>query len=248
MSATISLAASSAPATASSSARAGVETVVVEPPLRRFRRWGELALLFAVGPAALSLGPRWLVLPAILTGGGICLAVLLRDPTFPRRRLLEARAARRGLARVLLRTVAVCTGILLVALIARGPQGLFLLPRTRPGLWLAVLLLYPLLSAYPQEIIFRTFFFHRYGELFSRPAMAIAANAVLFGWAHVMVHNLTAVLLTIAGGLLFASSYHRYRSTLLVAIEHALYGDFVFSAGIRGMFVNGVGLLSRVIH
>jgi membrane protease YdiL (CAAX protease family) len=78
--------------------------------------------------------------------------------------------------------------------------------------------------------------------------MAIAANAVLFGWAHVIVHNLTAMLLTTAGGLLFASSYQKSRSTLLVAVEHALYGDFVFSVGIGGMFVNGVGLLSRVIR
>jgi membrane protease YdiL (CAAX protease family) len=55
------------------------------------------------------------------------------------------------------------------------------------------------------------------------------------------------MLLTTVGGLLFAYTYQRYRSTLLVAAEHALYGDFVFSVGIGGMFVNGVRLLSKVV-
>ena len=114
-------------------------------------------------------------------------------------------------------------------------------------MWAAVCLLYPLLSVYPQEIMFRTFFFHRYSDLFRRPSVAIAVNAVLFGWAHVIVHNTMAMLLTTVGGLLFASSYARSRSTLLVAVEHALYGDFVFSVGIGGMFVNGVRLLSKAL-
>jgi membrane protease YdiL (CAAX protease family) len=56
------------------------------------------------------------------------------------------------------------------------------------------------------------------------------------------------MLLTTAGGLLFAFTYLRSRSTLLVAAEHALYGDFVFTVGIGGMFVNGVRLLSKLIR
>ena len=211
------------------------------------RRWAELILLFVVAPGLVSLGPRWWILPAILGGGLVCLVVLLADPAFPRRQLWDARGARRGLAGLALRTVGVCTGVFLVALIQRGPQGLFLFPRARPAVWLLVLVLYPLFSAYPQELMFRTFFFHRYGALFRRPSSLIAVNAVLFGWAHVIVHNLTAVLLTALGGLLFAYTYHRSRSTLLVAAEHALYGDFVFSVGIGGMFVNGVRLLSKVL-
>jgi hypothetical protein len=222
-------------------------TAAQQRPPQQLRRWGEIVLFFAIAPGALSFGPRWLVLPAILTGGLVCLALLLADPTFSRRRLFDAQAARRGLARVLARSVVVGIGILIVALIVRGPAGLFTFPRSRPAVWAAVCLLYPLLSVYPQEIMFRTFFFHRYSELFRRPALAIVANAVLFGWAHVIVHNFMAVVLTTVGGLLFASSYNRSRSTLLVAIEHALYGDLVFSIGIGGMFVNGVRLLSKAL-
>lgn len=213
----------------------------------RRRRWIELGLLFVVAPWLISLGPRWWILPAILGGGIVCLLLLLADPAFDRRRLLDARAARRGLGGLLLRTAAVWTGVLLVALIQRGPEGLFLVPRARPGLWLMVLVLYPIFSAYPQEIMFRAFFFHRYAGLFRRPATMIAANALLFGWAHIIVHSVTAMLLTTLGGLIFAAIYHRHRSTLLVGVEHALYGDFVFTVGIGGMFVNGVRLLSKVV-
>jgi membrane protease YdiL (CAAX protease family) len=211
------------------------------------RRWAELVLLFGLMPLVLSRGPRWAVLPTILAGGTLCLVLLLFDHSFQRRRLWDAAGARRGWMGLLVRTVAVWTGILVFALVQRGVSGLFLFPRARPGIWLGVVILYPVFSVYPQEIMYRTFFFHRYAGLFRTPAAMIAANALLFGWAHILVHNLTAMFLTALGGLLFAYTYHRYRSTLLVAAEHALYGDFVFSVGIGGMFVNGVRLLSKVV-
>jgi hypothetical protein len=37
-------------------------------------------------------------------------------------------------------------------------------------------------------------------------------------------------------GLVLASTYERWRSTLLVSLEHALYGDFAFSAGLGSLF------------
>jgi membrane protease YdiL (CAAX protease family) len=214
---------------------------------RHRRRWVELVLLFGLMPLLLSLGPRRGALPAILAGGVLCLGLLLTDRSFPRRRLWDAAGARGGWKGLLLRTVAVWIGILVFALIQRGPAGLFLFPRARPGIWLGVAILYPVFSVYPQEIMYRTFFFHRYAGLFRRPGALIAVNAVLFGWAHILVHNLTAMLLTTLGGLLFAYTYHRFRSTLLVAVEHALYGDFVFSVGIGGMFVTSTRLLSKVV-
>ena len=74
------------------------------------------------------------------------------------------------------------------------------------------------------------------------------ASGVFCGWAHVVAHNVTALLLATAGGLLFASTYERRRSTLLVAAEHALYGDFIFTIGLGGLFHNArrlVSLLAR---
>ncbi len=214
-------------------------------------RWLELFLLFVVGPLLISLGPRWLLLVVIMTGGSVCLMLLLADPTFQRAQLLDMGAVRRGLGQLLLRTVIVWTALLLFTLLTRGPGGLFLLLRTRPLIGVGVIVLYPILSVYPQELMYRTFFFHRYGGLFStssaRPATLIVTNAVLFGWSHIIVHNRIAILLATVGGLLFAWTYQRSRSTALVALEHALYGDFIFVVGVGGMFVNGVRLLSRII-
>lgn len=59
----------------------------------------------------------------------------------------------------------------------------------------------------------------------------VLASGVAFGWAHVVVHDATAMALATIGGVLFASTYERHRSTLLVALEHALYGDFVLTIG-----------------
>jgi hypothetical protein len=212
------------------------------------RRWVELVVLFVLAPLALSRCPRGWVLPGILLGGVVCLVALLRDRSFPRRALWDAPAARRGLAVVLARTALVWSGLLVFALVEHGRGGLFVFPRARPLVWAVVVVLYPIFSAYPQEVMYRTFFFHRYGDLFRRPMARICANAVVFGWAHVIVHNVTAMLLATVGGLLFASTYERSRSTLLVSAEHTLYGNFVFSVGLGGMFVTGVRLASAMIR
>jgi membrane protease YdiL (CAAX protease family) len=97
------------------------------------------------------------------------------------------------------------------------------------------MVLYPI-SAWAQEIAYRTFFFHRYGALFQRPAARVAASGLLFGWGHIAVNNLLAVGLASVAGFLFAWTYERSRSTLLVTLEHALYGDFVFSVGLGSLF------------
>lgn len=191
-------------------------------------------MLFTLGPGLVTLGPRWLVTAAILVSGVVCVLALVLDPTFRRRELADAGAARRGIGRVLLRTLIVWLFLLGVTAIAT-PDTLFAFPRARPGLWLMAMVLYPL-SAYAQEIVFRTFFFHRYGDLFVRPRTLVLASGLVFGWAHIVVNNLVAVPLAAVAGVLFASTYQRSRSTLLVTVEHALYGNFVFSVGLGSLF------------
>jgi membrane protease YdiL (CAAX protease family) len=219
----------------------------VRPAPRRWARTLELVAIFGVAPAVLALGPRGLVPLGIVTSGALSLIVLLRDATFPRRLLWNTLGARRGLRELAMRTVVVWTGLLIVTAV-RQPAHLFELPRTQPWSWLMVVILYPVLSAYSQELMFRTLFFHRFGTLFRRPASRVIASGVFFGWAHVVAHNVFALLLASAGGLLFASTYERRRSTLLVAAEHALYGDFIFTIGLGGLFHNArrlVSLLAR---
>jgi hypothetical protein len=196
-------------------------------------RRAELLLLFGVGPALLALGPRWMVSVGILAGGVLAAVALRLDRAFPRGQLWRG-APRSDVARVLARTALACAGVLaLTALVS--PRPLFVLPRERPVAWGLIMCLYPI-SAWAQELAYRTFFFHRYGALFVTARGRVLANAALFGWAHVSVNNWLAVGLTSVLGLLIASTYERTRSTWLVTLEHALYGDFVFTIGLGPLF------------
>jgi membrane protease YdiL (CAAX protease family) len=216
-------------------------------PVPRLQRCGELLLLYVAAPGAIalaSIGHRWIVLPSILAGSAVSCALLWFDESYDRRRLFDL--SRRRLGPLLLRTALILLA-LLVLLWAAGQVPSFRMPRERPLVWLGVLVLYPLLSALPQEVMYRVLFFHRYGDLFQTSAARIAASALLFGWAHVLVHNHIAMLLATAGGILLSITWHRSRSLLLVSVEHSLYGAFIFTAGVGGMFVNGVRLVSSVL-
>ncbi len=116
------------------------------------------------------------------------------------------------------------------------PQRLFEFSMQQPWLWLAVILLYPILSVIPQEVAFRRFFFYRYGKLFGQGSAALLVNALLFSYIHIVFDNVLAVLFTFIGGLLFAYTYTRSRSLLLVSIEHAVYGNAIYTFGLGTFF------------
>lgn len=112
---------------------------------------------------------------------------------------------------------------------------LFIVPRTKPMLFVSIVLVYSLLSVYPQELIFRTFFFQRYHDIFKTKAVAIICNALVFMLAHLFFNNMLVLLLTFLGGLIFAYTYTKTQSTLLVSIEHAIYGCWLFTVGMGEM-------------
>jgi membrane protease YdiL (CAAX protease family) len=123
-----------------------------------------------------------------------------------------------------------------LAVVARGGS-LLDFPRQRPGLWVVVLVLYPMLSAWPQELVYRTFFFHRYEALLGRRG-TIAASAFAFALLHVVYADPVAPLLALPAGLALGIAYARSGSLLAVALEHALYGTAVFTLGLgRAFFV-----------
>ena len=198
------------------------------------RRAIELVGLFGVLPGLLALGPRWVVSLGILASGLIAILALAFDPTYPRRELLRMRPVASELRPILLRAFVIALGLLILTAFT-APRSLFGFPRHRPVVWAIVMVLYPL-SAYAQEVVFRPFFFHRYGHLFSTPWRRILASGLVFGWAHIVVNNVLAMVLASIGGMLFASTYERSRSTMLVSMEHALYGDIAFTIGLGGVF------------
>jgi membrane protease YdiL (CAAX protease family) len=129
----------------------------------------------------------------------------------------------------------------LTAIVAwRAPDILFDLVRTRPRLWVLVMMFYPIVSVYPQEVIYRAFFFHRYAPLFPATTSRVVASAALFAFAHLSFpRRLVALSLSFVGGLLFGYHYAQSRSLLLASIEHALFGQLVFTVGLGRFFYHG---------
>lgn len=212
------------------------------PASFRYRRALEFAALFVLLPLVVAWQGetmrRWII-PQLLLITALCLVLLWRDPSFDRRRLLAwPHYWRPCLLRIAV--LLVVGGAAVLALAYWLPEvDPFLLPRERPILWLAILLLYPLLSALPQELIFRVFIFHRYRVLFPGRWALPVMSAAVFALAHLVLGNWMALLLSLAGGLLFAYTYARTRSLGLVTLEHGLWGDWIFTLGMGRYFYGG---------
>lgn len=101
--------------------------------------------------------------------------------------------------------------------------------------WILFCFIYSVFSVYPQELIYRTFFFKRYKDLFKNPKLFILVNAALFSLAHLFFANALVMLLTFIGGIAFALTFNKTKSTLLVSIEHAIYGSWLFTVGMGEM-------------
>src|ERR1043165_5125777 len=175
--------------------------------------------------------PKTGLIPSIVCFGLLCLTLLLRDPAFDRRSLWNSAGLRRELPRML--TIAAVGIVIVTALVlVLVPSSFLSLPRERPWLWVAIMLGYPLASVYPQEIIFRAFIFHRYRRLFGESGGLIAASAIAFGYAHIVLNNWLAIGATLVGGILFGWTYTRAKSLAATGLEHALYGCFMFTVGL----------------
>lgn len=204
------------------------------------------ALEFAVFFVGLPLlaawqGPllkRW-VIPQLLLLGALVLTVLWRDPSFDRGQLQSVPAIwRTCLRRIAVVLVLGGAGALVLA-IAWPQIRVFALPREHPILWLALLVLYPSLSAVAQELIFRVFVFHRYKSLFPNDRAMILASAAAFALAHLELGNLVAPTLSLIGGLRFGYTYRVTGSLAMASLEHGLWGDWLLTIGLGAYFYGG---------
>ncbi|MEM1277938.1 MAG: CPBP family glutamic-type intramembrane protease [Pseudomonadota bacterium] len=119
------------------------------------------------------------------------------------------------------------------------PERFLELPLNRTQLWMMIMLLYPILSAWPQEIIFRTLFFERYGVLFPSPAVLIAVNAFVFGFGHLFFQNPITIIMTGAAGAVMGWAYYRTQSLWLAWALHSIGGMIVFTSGLGIFFYHG---------
>jgi membrane protease YdiL (CAAX protease family) len=114
-------------------------------------------------------------------------------------------------------------------------KSLFNVLLNKPIKWLILIFIYTFFSVYPQELIYRTFYFQRYKVLFKNEKLFLFVNAILFSMAHLFFRNTLVLVMTFLGGLLFAFTFHKTKSTLLVSIEHAIYGCWLFTVGMGEM-------------
>lgn len=200
----------------------------------RFYKTVELFLLFILIPVTLTL-PAWPILKAVLGLMGFVYVVfyLLRIEKL-KFRLASPLDWKRFWKRTFIKLLALAV-LSVVYVFLFDKDNLFEIVLNKPKLWMVILLVYSLLSVYPQELVYRTFFFSRYKTLFSSKAQLVFINAIVFALAHLFFRNALVLVLTFLGGIIFALTFLKTKSTLLVSIEHAIYGCWLFTVGMGNM-------------
>ncbi|MEE8589428.1 MAG: CPBP family intramembrane glutamic endopeptidase [Sulfurimonadaceae bacterium] len=200
----------------------------------------EFFLIFICPPLLIVWGllPKEAIMP-VLWVVSLYAYLLLRSSGV---KVLAIDFEREALYAVLKRFVIIAAVMTLFVLLYK-PEIFLALVKTEPWRWLAVMLFYPVFSAFIQEVLFRNFFFYRYEKLFEgRMLLLVTVNALLFAYVHIVFENWIAVIFTFFGGLLFAQTYLKTRSTLLTAIEHSLYGNTLYTLGLGYYFYHGTNI------
>src|SRR5215831_6255727 len=111
----------------------------------------ELAVVFVLIPLLLyyRLIPN-APIPFLIVLALAAWFILRRDPAFDRSHLTNATALSRYLGPLLLRSAALCA-VLGLAVWRFAPHLLFTFVKRAPAFWALVMVLYPVLSVYPQE-------------------------------------------------------------------------------------------------
>ncbi|MCV6597316.1 MAG: CPBP family glutamic-type intramembrane protease [Mangrovicoccus sp.] len=122
---------------------------------------------------------------------------------------------------------------------AFAPEAGFFLIRENPRLMLMIAVLYPLVSALPQEIIYRALYFRRYEAILPQGAAGLWLNGAVFSLAHLMYWSWLVLIMTLAGGLVFAWAYRVRHSFALALALHAVAGVILFAVGLGVFFYSG---------
>jgi len=195
----------------------------------------EYALLFFGIPLFMFLDTGFILPSTLLLPVLVVVILILRFGTgFKWNELIYLRIYRKGLVKdgvILL----ICGACLVLYVLILFPDKLFNLPRANPLIWLALVAFYPVFSAYPQEVLFRTFIFRRYRKVFTRKWQMITASGVSFGFVHILYYH-QSMILTLIGGIYLAITYSRTQSVLYTTILHGIMGVLVFTVGLGEYF------------
>lgn len=200
----------------------------------------EWLILFFGIPLAISQG--WIPLSGALSKIGLlfgaalaCFFYLLWDKAFVKSRL-GGLSKIKLIWRILLVRIFLCALLLLAGCYLLIPEMLFAFVKNNPRLWLLVFVLYPCLSAWPQELIYRSFMFQRYAKLFGGKMAMVAASATAFAFLHIIYLSWVSMLLTLIAGYVFSLNYKKTGHLATTALEHAVYGNLVFTIGMGVFF------------
>ena len=207
--------------------------------MKKFFLLLEFSIIFVISPILVFFFPFYVPkIPLLLLVTLYVIFVLIKSKNFSKRHFWNKKPLKKYLAAIIIKSfvgiAAICTLTLILS-----PQTLFIFPKKKPFIFLLVLILYPILSAYPQEIIYRTFLFHRYKEIFNKSWMKITVSSLVFSLMHIVFKNWIAPILTLFGGLIFSITYKQTRSLLVVSIEHSIYGLILFTFGLGHYFYKG---------
>lgn len=198
----------------------------------------EFVVFFILAPIAIAAFlPAAVMFPALFLITGIGLVLLHTTDGFRWGDLS------RGWQAVFWKKIAVFTLVTLLACLAviytLAPQEAFNIARQQPLMLLAILTLYPLISALPQELVFRPLFFRRYASILPDTNAAILLNAAIFSLAHLMYWSWVVAIMTFFGGLIFAYAYEKRGSFPLAVILHSIAGNIIFLVGLGIYFYSG---------
>ncbi|MGB8621648.1 MAG: CPBP family intramembrane glutamic endopeptidase [Paracoccaceae bacterium] len=208
------------------------------PAATRARLWAEFIGLYAVAPVivAVLLPPGWMFpMLFLITAVGLCLLHVTEGFHWHELTRNSGAVDWRVVAAFALGTLAVSGAVILTT----RPEAFLSLLLQRPAFLLLIVVLYPVLSALPQEILFRPLFFRRYGTLLPGLAPAILLNGVLFSLAHLMYWSWIVAGMTFVGGLIFAWAYEARRSFAMALVMHSVAGWIIFALGLGMFFYSG---------
>lgn len=211
---------------------------MVGPPVALPRLRVEFGLFYVVLPLIIAVlfPPNWMF-PALFALTGLGIMLLHWTPGF---QWAELRYdwANWSLREVVLFTAFMsvfCVGLIQVT----RPDAAFFLLVHRPEMLAFIWIGYPVLSALPQELLFRPLFFRRYHAILPEGRAAYVLNAAIFSFAHLMYWSWIVALMTFAGGLLFAWAYRQRGSFFYAVLLHAIAGNIIFAVGLGVYFYSG---------
>ena len=100
---------------------------------------------------------------------------------------------------------------------------LFKFPANNFEKWLLVVVLYPLFSVLPQEVIFRVFFLRRYKNfLKEKKLLKYLINSIVFSFGHIVFNNFHAVLITFLVSAVFTYAFAKKSFSTLISIQEKI--------------------------